>query len=104
MRIESDILANEKFTRGSVEAYPQPAVPLLRGHAPKRMPPPIVRKLGEAFRSHAKKLYAVMTVPVLPSIPAAAHSSDVMRALPSGNARTYSMHASTFGSMEPGAN
>ena len=27
-----------------------------------------------------------------------------MRALPSGNARTYSMHASTFGSMEPGAN
>ena len=43
-------------------------------------------------------------VPVSPRRPAAAHSSEVMSALPPGKASTYSIQASTFGSIEPGAN
>lgn len=48
--------------------------------------------------------YAVIRVPVSPLRPAAAHSSEVMRARPAGWASRYSMQASTLGSMLPAAN
>ena len=58
------------------------------------------RKAGSSQRKNQE----VMSVPVSPFRPAAAHSSEVIRARPAGCTRRYSRQASIFGSMLPAAN